>query len=141
MNQRTEQPVPLPRTLVNRLLGAAQRSPQAEVCGLVASRGGRPEKVYPVTNVAGQPGKLFRMEPKELIDSMRRIREQGEELFAIYHSHPHGPATPSATDLREAEYPDALYLIVSLGTEGVLEMRGYRLNGESAREVALEITP
>ncbi len=141
MNQRTEQPVPLPRTLVNRLLGAAQRSPQAEVCGLVASRGDRPEEMYPVTNVAGQPGKLFRMEPKELIDSMRRIRERGEELFAIYHSHPHGPATPSATDLREAEYPDALYLIVSLGTEGVLEMRGYRLNGESAREVALEITP
>ncbi|HFC53689.1 MAG TPA: M67 family peptidase [Gammaproteobacteria bacterium] len=141
MSQRTEQPVSLPRTLVNRLLGEAQRSPQAEVCGLVSSRGGRPERIHPVANVAKQPGKLFRMDPEGLVDAMRRIRQGGEQLFAIYHSHPHGPAAPSATDLREAEYPEALYLIVSLGTEGVLEMRGYRLEGGSAREVALEITP
>ena len=56
------------------------------------------------------------------------MREQQEELFAIYHSHPTAPAEPSATDLEMANYPDALYLIISLNTKGVLEMRGFRLN-------------
>ncbi len=141
MNSSTEHPVILPRTLVNRLLSEAQRSPEAEVCGLIAARGGEPTDVYPVTNVANEPGKLFRMDPKGLIEAMRRIRERDETLFAIYHSHPHGPAIPSSTDLREAEYPETLYLIISLGTEGVLEMRGYRLEKENPREVVLETRP
>ncbi len=141
MNQLREPSVILPRTLVNQLLGEAQRSPDTEVCGLVASRDDEPVAVYPVTNVAAEPGRLFQMDPRELIGVMRRIRERGETLFAIYHSHPHAPATPSATDLREAAYPDALHLIISLDTKGVLEMRGYRLQGDTMREVILEISP
>ncbi len=141
MNRKTEQSVTLPRTLVNRLLGAAQRSPEAEVCGLLSGRDGVPLRLYPVRNVADRPGRLFRMDPEELIGAMRSMRQHGEELFAIYHSHPHGPARPSATDLQQAEYPDALYLIISLDTKGVLEMRGYRLEGDTPREVVLEIAP
>jgi proteasome lid subunit RPN8/RPN11 len=67
------------------------------------------------------------------------MREQGEELFGIYHSHPHSPAEPSDTDLRQAGYPEALYLIVSLNTKGVLEMRGFRLRDGQATPVHLEI--
>ncbi len=141
MNQKTEQPVILSRTLVNRLLDEAQRSPESEVCGLIASHKGEAVSVYPVHNVADEPDKLFQMDPEGLVNAMRRIREQGEALFAIYHSHPHSPALPSATDLREVQYPDVLYLIISLDTEGVLEMRGYRLDGNTPREVVLEISP
>ncbi len=135
----SEKTATLPRPLVNRLLAQAQHSPESEVCGLVSSHHGRPSKVYPVDNVASRPGKLFQMDPKGLVDALRTMRERGEELFAIYHSHPHSPAVPSSTDLEQAEYPDALYLIISLNTKGVLEMRGYRLQDGEAREVALEI--
>lgn len=133
------QTVVLPRTLVNQILHKAQMSPDIEVCGLIAAKNGRPTRFIPIANVARQPRRLFTMDPRQQIDAMRRMREQGEELFGIFHSHPHSPATPSATDLSEAGYPDALYLIVSLNTKGVLEMCGYRLVAGQAEEVALEI--
>lgn len=131
--------VTLPRPLVNQLLTHAQHSPEAEVCGLISRTGKGQYRVYPVANVAGEADHLFAMEPKAQIEAMRRMRENGEELFAIYHSHPHAPAEPSLRDLQEAAYPEAFYLIISLNTKGVLEMRGYRLQHGSVDEVALRL--
>ncbi len=36
---------------------------------------------------------------------------------AIYHSHPRSAAEPSQTDINLAEYPEYLYVIVSLAAE------------------------
>ncbi len=133
------EPVTLPRPLVNRLLALAQAHPETEVCGLVGWRAGAEPTFYPVANVAEAPGRLFRMDPREQIAAMKAMRERGERLFAIYHSHPQGPARPSATDLAEAAYPEALYLICALGTEGVLELAAYRLRDGAAQAVPLTI--
>ena len=54
------------------------------------------------------------MEPAEVMAALREIDDRNWRLGAIVHSHPHGPAVPSPTDLREARYPDALMMIVSL---------------------------
>lgn len=70
---------------------------------------------------------------------MRSIREQHEQLLAIFHSHPHAPAQPSATDLEYALYPDVLNLIISLNTKGLLEMRGFIINNKIAEEVTLTL--
>lgn len=129
----------LPITLVNKILTHAQHSPETEVCGLIAAQDGVPDKVYPIANVADVPEKLFAMEPAAQIEAMRQMREGDEELFAIYHSHPHAPAQPSARDLEEAAYPQVLYLIVSLDTEGVLEMQGFRLHDGQVDKVDLEV--
>lgn len=131
--------VTLPITLVNRILSHAQHSPESEVCGLIAARDGVPDRVYPIANVADLPEMLFAMEPVAQIEAMRQMREGGEELFAIYHSHPHAPAQPSLRDLEEAAYPQALYLIVSLNTKGVLEMQGFRLHDGQIDKVDLEV--
>lgn len=131
--------VTLPRTLITKILTHAQHSPESEVCGLIAARNGVPDRVYPINNVAESPEKLFAMEPAAQIEAMRQMREGGEELFAIYHSHPHAPASPSPRDLAEAAYPEALYLIVSLDTKGVLEMRGFRLREGTVEGVDLEV--
>jgi len=129
----------LPRQLVNQMLHQAQSSPDTEVCGLITARDGRPRRCIPVPNVAVHPQRLFSMDPQRQIDAQRRMREQDEELFGIYHSHPHSPAQPSDTDLQQAGYPEALYIIVSLNTKGVLEMRGFRLQDGEAVQVQLEI--
>lgn len=129
----------LPRQLVNQILHQAQASPDLEVCGLITAKDGRPRRCIPVPNVSDQPQRLFAMDPKQQIDAQRRMREQGEELFGIYHSHPHSPAEPSDADLEQAGYPEALYIIVSLNTKGVLEMRGFRLKDGKAELVQLEI--
>jgi len=80
---------------------------------------------------------LFAMDPTQQITAMRTMRERGETLFAIYHSHPNSPPLPSATDLAQANYPDTLYLIISLQTRGVLEMRGFYLRNDAVNETAL----
>jgi proteasome lid subunit RPN8/RPN11 len=131
--------VTLPITLATKILSHAQHSPESEVCGLVAARDGIPEAVYPIANVADLPQSLFAMDPAAQIEAMRRMRLSGEELFAIYHSHPHAPADPSRRDLAEAAYPEALYLIVSLNTKGVLEMQGFRLLDGEVERVDLEV--
>lgn len=131
--------IPLPRTLVNRILTHAQRFPEQEVCGLLSATDHHPRKVYPVENISGTPARLFAMDPGAQIDAMRHMREQGEELFGIYHSHPHSPPVPSTEDLEQAGYPDALYLIVSLDTKGVLQMKGYYLKESTIEPVELEV--
>lgn len=127
------------RTLINQILGQALRAPEQEICGLIGAPDGTPRTVYPVANVAAERDHLFAMDPQQQIAAMRRMREAGEELFAIYHSHPHAPATPSVLDLGQAAYPETLYLIVSLDTKGVLEMQGYRLRGQRMEPVELEM--
>jgi [CysO sulfur-carrier protein]-S-L-cysteine hydrolase len=129
----------LPRQLVNQMLHHAQSSPETEICGLIAARNGQPIRCIPVENISAEPQRLFTMDPARQIAAQRRMREQGEELFGIYHSHPHAPAQPSSTDLEQAGYPEALYIIVSLNTKGVLEMRGFRLLNGNAVQVQLEI--
>lgn len=44
------------------------------------------------------------------------LDDEGYQV-ATYHSHPRSPAEPSQTDINLAQYPDWLYLIVSLETE------------------------
>ncbi len=131
--------VTLPRPLITRLLAHAQGSPELEVCGLIGANAQGAFHLYPIANAAAEPERLFTMAPQAQIDALRTMRERGEQLFAIYHSHPHAPATPSATDLREAAYPEALYLIVSLDTAGVLELRAYQLTEGQFVAVALQL--
>ena len=127
----------LPRPLVNQLLHHAQSAAEQEVCGLVASLQGEPSEVYPVANVSTEADHLFAMDPRAQIEAMRQMRDKGQQLFAIYHSHPHAPAQPSVRDIAEAAYPEALYLIISLNTKGVLEMQGFRLVGQQVETVEL----
>jgi proteasome lid subunit RPN8/RPN11 len=133
------EPIHIPRRLVNQILEQAQTSPGAEVCGLIASRDGQPSHCYPIANTAQDPVHRFLLNPKQQIDAMRQMREQGEELYAIYHSHPDTPAFPSATDLEQAAYPDVLYFIVSLSTTGTLQMRAFRLKAGDIRAVDFEV--
>ena len=129
----------LPRYLVNQILEQAQNSPKEEICGLIASHDGRPIHCYPVKNASRQPAHHFRMEPRQQIDIMRKMREQGEELYAIYHSHPDTPPTPSAEDLEQATYPDALHIIISMGITGTLQMCGFKLRSDIVQAVDIDV--
>jgi [CysO sulfur-carrier protein]-S-L-cysteine hydrolase len=137
MTQTTE--TQIPRKLTNQLLHLAQISPDTEICGLVSSKNGIPSTCYPIANIAEQPQQRFLLDAKQQITAMADMRNQGEELFAIYHSHPQAPAQPSIHDLEAAAYPDTLYLIISLNTKGVLEMRGFRISQQKAQEVELTL--
>ena len=57
-------------------------------------------------------------------------------IAGVYHSHPRGPAEPSATDVAEAYYPEWIYLIVGLGGARP-ELRAFRIAGGRVRSIAL----
>jgi [CysO sulfur-carrier protein]-S-L-cysteine hydrolase len=132
--------IQISRKLTNQLLHLAQLSPDYEICGLVGSKNGIPSTCYPVDNIAEQPQQRFLLDAKQQIAAMAKMRIEGEELFAIYHSHPKAPAEPSIYDVAAVAYPDALYLIVSLNIKGVLEMRGFKINQQKAEEVVLTLS-
>ncbi len=130
----------IPRRLTNQLLHLAQLSPEAEICGLIGGKNGVPHTCYPIHNAAAQPKQRFLLDAQQQIAAMVEMRKNAEELFAIYHSHPSAPAEPSRHDLEEAAYNDPLYLIISLNTKGVLEMRGFKIKHQYSQEVMLTLT-
>lgn len=128
----------LPRPLATRLLFEAQKSPDAEVCGFVGSHDGRACNIYPVANVAADPRRSFAMEAEGQVAAIKTMRERGEDMLAVYHSHPDTPPEPSAHDIEGLGYPDALLLIISLNIKGVLEMRAWQQDDGSSHEVTLD---
>ncbi len=127
----------LPRKLVNQILTHAQQHEHTEACGLISASGGKPAHYYAVRNIAPDPSTRFEMEPKQQIAAMKHMREHGEALMAIVHSHPMSPPVPSASDMQQTGYPDAYYIIVSLNTRGVLEMRAYQVAAGEMQPVEL----
>lgn len=130
----------LPRKLTNRLLHLAQISPDNEICGLIgADVNGKPTSCYPIANSADTPRNRFLLDAGQQIAAMKQMRVKDERLFAIYHSHPSAPAIPSTTDIEQASYPEALHLIISLNTKGVLELRAFKIAGKTVEEFPLSL--
>jgi len=133
------QTISIPRTLANRLLTLAQLSPEAEICGLISNDSNKNYRVYPVDNIADDSRCIFEMDPQQQISTFKQIREKQQDLFAIYHSHPNNDAIPSKKDLADSAYTDALNIIISLNTAGVLDMRGYFYKQDKVETVDLVI--
>jgi proteasome lid subunit RPN8/RPN11 len=97
---------------------AREQSPD-ECCGLIGgATDGSARTVYRLRNVAADPLVTYEAAPEDLFAAQRSMRERGEKLLAIYHSHPRADIpVPSATDVRLAYYPSAVYFIVGLGGE------------------------
>ena len=124
----------LPRNIVNKLLHHAQSEPDQEICGLIGAHNNRPTHCYPFKNCAEQPQQNYLLDAEEQITAMKTMRDHNQDLFAIYHSHPHSEAYPSLKDQEMAAYPDCYYLIISLNTKGVLQLRAFKLHGQTAAE-------
>jgi proteasome lid subunit RPN8/RPN11 len=93
----------------------------AEGCGLLACAENDDDEVailevFLGRNTLESPTR-FRMDPAQVIDAFRSMRENGLRLAAIFHSHPGTPPTLSPIDLAEAHYPDAAIVIVSFVTD------------------------
>jgi len=101
------------------IVAHARETAPAECCGLISSiNGSRSSSIYRLKNVRPDSDRAYEAAPEELFAAQRQMRERGEDLLAIYHSHPRSNnPTPSETDVRLAYYPAATYLIIGLGGE------------------------
>ena len=133
----TTQTLYLPRPLVNMLLTHAQKNPGIEVCGLIANDPSGEKYYYPINNISEDPANRFLMDGSQQISAMKQMREKHQQLFAIVHSHPTTNATPSQLDIEENDHKGVYYLIISLNTKGVLEMRAYIRQQETMQEIEL----
>ena len=103
-------PVAVRRTIVAH----ARRDRPNESCGFLLGRGAHVRYATAMRNVAARPAQAYRIDDREHITLRRVLRALEPELgiVGVYHSHPSGPARPSAQDVREAHYPDWIHVIV-----------------------------
>lgn len=118
----------LRREHVEEMIAHARECAPEECCGYLAGRAGRSSSVYTMRNAAEDPTAGYFAEPADLFFAQRRMRERGEELAGIYHSHPRetDPA-PSPRDVRLAFETSALYFIIGFDERGGARLRAFRI--------------
>jgi proteasome lid subunit RPN8/RPN11 len=126
---------------LDKIFAYAKEAEPAECCGLIGGADGHASTLYPMRNMAADTHVSYEAAPEDLFAAQRRMRERGEELIAIYHSHPRSAEpVPSETDIRLAYYPQAVYFIVGLaGPQPVI--RAFRISEREGpwEEVEYEI--
>ncbi len=130
----------LPQNLYAAMVGHAQASPMIETCGLFGGSAEMAASIYPVDNIAETPADSFFMAPRAQLAALRGMRERGEALCGIYHSHPHTSAWPSDRDLGYAAYPGVAYLIVSLADTRAT-VRAFRIYSRHYEQITLALQP
>lgn len=117
-----------------QVFACAKEAAPDECCGLIGgSENGRAQSIYPLRNVAADKTVSYEAAPEDLFAAQRQMRERGESLLAIYHSHPRAvEPQPSATDVRLAYYPRAIYFIIGLAGAQPL-MRAFRISERDER--------
>lgn len=103
------------RSAVDAILEQARQNHPRECCGILLGADGRVERLAPASNVHPEPDRFFEIDPQILIDSHRAAREGGPQVVGYYHSHPTGPAAPSATDIQMAAGDGMIWAIIGHG--------------------------
>ena len=109
-----------------------------EACGLLAGKDGIVQAVLPVKNAAASKVR-FRMDPRAQLRAFGLIDAAGQELLAIFHSHPKGSSAPSPTDIKEAAYPVVYIILSPVGRRW--RARGFWIELGHAAEVPLNVDP
>jgi proteasome lid subunit RPN8/RPN11 len=104
----------LPTAALRDMVHHARTDAPHEACGILAGRGEQVERVIPVANRAADPRHHYRMDERQLTQTLFSLETDRLELLGFYHSHPAGDPIPSPTDIREANYPHTTYVIVGL---------------------------
>ena len=123
------------RGILDQLVTHARECLPEEACGFLVGRGDSAERFVPALNIL-RSSTRFSVQPQFLFDFFRNLRRTGEEMVAVFHSHPSGPAVPSNRDIAEAHYIDVAYVIVSLADERP-DIRAWRLAADEAMEIEL----
>ena len=110
-----------------------------EACGLLAGKEGRPVKFFAMSNQDASPVS-YRLDPKEQLKVFTEIDDEGLDLLGIFHTHTHSEAYPSETDLKQAFYPEATYLVMSLSDRSNPVLRGFAIQEGEIAEREVRVT-
>jgi [CysO sulfur-carrier protein]-S-L-cysteine hydrolase len=118
---------------------AREESPR-ECCGLIGCDAeGRAASVHRVRNVAVNRKTAYFMDGQEQYRAFQAIEDAGQEVGAIYHSHPRSEPVPSPTDVNLAKHwPGMQWMIVGLAGPGP-EARTWQIVDTSFHEDPHEV--
>ncbi len=140
--------VRLPDAIRSAMIEHARAEYPNEMCGIVvgdryAAAGGSALRWEPTRNIRASRLR-YEVHPDDLLRLTIETDERDEVFWAIAHSHVASPAVPSPTDIGVAQYPDALYILVSLAddqadpTSGAPSVRAWRILEGEISEVGLD---
>ena len=110
-----------------------------EACGLLAGKEGRPVKFFAMSNQDASPVS-YRLDPTEQLRVFTELEDEGWDLLGIFHTHTHSEAYPSETDLKQAFYPEATYLVMSLSDRANPVLRGFTMQDGEVSEREVRVT-
>lgn len=85
-----------------------------EACGLLLGQGTHITEAREAANIHPAPATHFEIDPQALIDAHRAARcESAPQVVGYFHSHPEGPAAPSATDRAMAAGDGRVWAIIA----------------------------
>ena len=106
---------------------------------MIAAADGRAVSVHRARNAARTPKLRYEMNGQDQHDIFMAIEDAGNEIGAIYHSHPRSEPVPSQTDVNLAKWwPDPVYVIVGL-EHPEPDVRAWRIVDGTVSEAALEV--
>lgn len=122
--------------IADRLIALARDALPAEACALLSGPDAtRATRVHPARNALASRYR-YDLHPEDLVRIVTAVEAAGEAIVAIFHSHPDGPATLSASDVRESRW-DVVQLVAGLAPGGGVELRAWRIADGEALEVQL----
>ncbi len=127
-------------TCAAQMLAHVDRVFPEECVGFLAGIGTDVSLVVPFPNSAGL--RSFFVEPYDQYLAEQRIKEDGLELIAIYHSHPHGCCCMSETDLHFAKRWDCIQVVIAISVQDrySTQVKAYRpLLAHNPTEIAIVI--
>jgi proteasome lid subunit RPN8/RPN11 len=127
----------LSRAALDGVLRHAREAAPRECCGMLVGRADRILFSVAAVNLAESPTRYL-IDPADHIRARREARQRELDVVGFYHSHPTGPAYPSAVDIAEASYAESVWLIAGLGGAAP-DVRLFRIGNAAVTEVPYAI--
>ncbi len=120
----------LPRLLVNQLLHQAQSSHTQMTWGIIAALDDMPGHCYPLAQ------NHYPAEERISV-ALKMLAHRGERLWAVYRTDSGEASAPAPAEL--TPFGARLFLAISLGTKGVLQLAGWRMDNSGILELEVAI--
>lgn len=109
-----------------------------ECCGLLVGPPEAIDEIVCCSNLDASPVR-YRLDPRQHIDTNRRLRGTGRAVVGVYHSHPRSPAFPSERDIADAHYPEFVWIIVSLQDPPAPDVRAFTIADGTVTRVMIHV--
>ena len=108
----------MPRQIADAMIAHSRWAYPHEACGLLAGSDSTIRFVVCLSNRAASPDRYL-IDPREHFGAMRFAEAVGHDIVGAWHSHPHGPASLSLTDIEQSPGGDWITVVVGRGRRGI----------------------